>query len=289
MSIAKPTLSDIWANAAPAGDTGIADPGGLKDTGWTAASACPPFSWMNWILNKCDAASRYMLARGVPDWDSVETYSQYDRVQSGGITYLCISPTGAGGGDSIFGPKWAAWGHTQAQWQRGIPDYDAGASYIVGDRVQYGATHSTYICILPVTGTAPPTPTYWSSWGHTDAQVTTLMSTVANFGAVGGGLAISAGTIASAGMLTVAGIKMLFLGIGAVPYTTSAPTITLTGLLASVISVQATILDPNHVLAGATVAAYQTGGGSGYVALQAEFTKLGQGVDGAANIIVYGT
>ena len=178
MSIAKPTLSDIWANAAPAGDTGIADPGGLKDTGWTAASACPPFSWFNWILNKCDAVGRYLEARGIPDWDAAESYSIGDRVQgSDGSTYVATTisgPPGTGENPGTGGrTKWAKWG-------TGIPDYRSDGTYYLNDVVFAPSDGASYVCIL-ANGPGSPqephaSPTYWTHWGHRDADIANLIS-----------------------------------------------------------------------------------------------------------------
>ena len=182
MSIAKPTLSDIWANAAPAGDTGIADPGGLKDTGWTAASACPPFSWFNWILNKCDAVSRYLEARGIPDWDAAESYSIGDRVQgSDGSTYVATTisgPPGTGENPGTGGrTKWAKWG-------TGIPAYRSDGTYYLNDVVFAPSDGASYVCIL-ANGPGSPqephaSPTYWAHWSHRDSDIVDLIQSNPN-------------------------------------------------------------------------------------------------------------
>ena len=205
MSIAKPPLSSIWAHSAASGDTGIADPGGLKDTGWTGASACPPFSWMNWILNKCDAAARYIIARGIPDYDVNESYSVGDRVQWGGgfgRTYVCIVATvGNGTGGNSPGSdasKWAAWG-------RGMPKYRADGDYEPGDTV-FAANGLSYQCLLSNLHDSAhepsASPTYWERWGHTDQDI--LDSINANTpirfsSAIGGlsGMSITSGSFSS--------------------------------------------------------------------------------------------
>jgi hypothetical protein len=57
---------------------------------------------------------------------------------------------------------------------RGIPDYASSCTYVAGDRVQ-GSDGNTYVCILantPASAQDPTTATtYWSRWGHTQAQV----------------------------------------------------------------------------------------------------------------------
>jgi hypothetical protein len=216
MSIAKPPLSDIWANAAAAGDTGIADPGGLKDSGWTAASACPPFSWMNWILNKCDAAARYIIARGIPDYDANETYSVGDRVQWGGgvgRTFVCVTASvGDGSGSNSPGSsptKWASWGS-------GVPAYRSDVDYVVNDVVFSVVDNGSYKCIA-VNGHASPhepsaSSTYWLPWGHTDAEVVDIISANPETAVVLSptGFTLSAGNVSDAIKVSIGGTSPVF-------------------------------------------------------------------------------
>ena len=90
MSIAKPTVKPVWANAAAGGD--IAEPTGLEGSGWISSSAAPPYQWINWLFNICSQMGRYAMARGVPDHDTNDTYSISDVTQDGstGIVYQCI-------------------------------------------------------------------------------------------------------------------------------------------------------------------------------------------------------
>lgn len=95
MSITKPTwVQRIWAGLAAGGDV-VEPPDVLKDAGWTATSAAPPYQYVNWLLNKVHAISRYLASRGIPDYDSGETYIAGDVVQwsvtlggDGGIYYV---------------------------------------------------------------------------------------------------------------------------------------------------------------------------------------------------------
>lgn len=111
MSITKPTLTKPWASDASAN---MVDPGGANDTGMPSAAKSIPRRWLNWILNKVDAATRYLVARGIPDWDAAEDYTVGDRIQgSNGRTYKCIlashdnNPTNRG-----WDTYWEEWGHT---------------------------------------------------------------------------------------------------------------------------------------------------------------------------------
>ena len=93
MSIAKPTLTNAWASS---GAANIADPGGVNETGIPSAAKSIPRRWFNWVLNKVDATGRYLVARGIPDYDPLESYSIGDRVQRAGVlgapdaTFVCI-------------------------------------------------------------------------------------------------------------------------------------------------------------------------------------------------------
>jgi hypothetical protein len=114
MSSAKPAPSSVWASTASAGPTGIEDPGAVKLNGWESGSACPPFSWMNWILNKCDAIASYLMARGIPDYDAAETYRLGDTIQwTDGFVYRQIHPTNTSFGVAPSNTGyWMPWGNT---------------------------------------------------------------------------------------------------------------------------------------------------------------------------------
>lgn len=118
MSISKPSLSDTWASA-PAGGDVVEPSDGIKLSGWTASSACPPYQWFNWLLNKLDAGVRYLLCRGIPDYDAAETnYDTGDCVQfTDGATYRLWNPTGAG--QTTPAPPdpthWNRWGHINTE------------------------------------------------------------------------------------------------------------------------------------------------------------------------------
>ena len=89
MSIAQPTREVAWASAAAGAD--IAEPSdGQKLSGWTGTPA-PIYQWFNWILWKAAAWISYLRARGIADYDAVESYRVGDRVQgSDNKAYKCI-------------------------------------------------------------------------------------------------------------------------------------------------------------------------------------------------------
>jgi hypothetical protein len=118
MSISKPALSVIWGSDASGN---LLDPGGVKNTGMPAGAKSIPRRWMNWILNKTDSAGRYLLGRGVPDWDVGETYSIDDRVQYNGSTYACTHPPLAHQtpADASY---WQRWGFTALEFEGKFSD-----------------------------------------------------------------------------------------------------------------------------------------------------------------------
>jgi hypothetical protein len=112
MAIEKPTLSKPWADDVAANR---ADPGGVNDSGVPADGKSIPRRWLNWILNKVDTATRYLVARGVPDWDAAETYDTHDRVQSGGHTYRCRQAS-TNNEPSASPTYWEVWGYTATRF-----------------------------------------------------------------------------------------------------------------------------------------------------------------------------
>ena len=109
MSITKPPVKPVWAYGADPGD--IAEPTALESSGWTASSAAPPYDWMNWLIKRATDLGTYLMARGVPDYDAAETYSNYDTVRGpNGTVYECINATGVTAPPSanwqVFGMTW---------------------------------------------------------------------------------------------------------------------------------------------------------------------------------------
>jgi hypothetical protein len=150
MSSLKPPISAVWASTAPAGPTGIEDPGSVKLNGWTASSACPPFSWFNWVLNKCDGTASYLVARGIPDYDATESYRLGDTVQwTDGLVYRRL----AGGGVSVgIDPSnttyWQQWGGEGKDATGGVTP---GRGTIANQIIEYvGLKKHVHFCLYGV-------------------------------------------------------------------------------------------------------------------------------------------
>lgn len=115
MSISKPTLTKPWASDVSANR---ADPGGVNDTGIPADGKSIPRRWLNWVLNKVDAATRYLVARGIPDWDANEVYTENDRVQwtDGNCYRLRMSTATGNDEDPSHVLIWEPWAYSATQF-----------------------------------------------------------------------------------------------------------------------------------------------------------------------------
>lgn len=175
MSIAKPALKNPWASS---GSANIANPGGANETGIPSLAKSIPRRWLNWILNEIDTAARYLVSRGIPDYDALESYSVGDRVQWGAgwnRVYVCVATSvGDGTGTNSPGTSPDTWACSDG----GIPTYRSDGNYKIGDFVLAPSDGDTYQCILANYLTSPKephaSPTYWERWGHTDDEVRDL-------------------------------------------------------------------------------------------------------------------
>jgi hypothetical protein len=188
MSIAQPTRERVWANSAAGAD--ISEPAdGIKDAGFTGTPA-PIYQYVNWLFNAIHKWVQYLRARGIPDYDPLETYSVGDRVQAGdGQTYKCIQANTPAAAKSPTTQRayWTRWG---ALVNRGLGDYDSAEDYAVGDRVQL-SNDLTYRCIQingPSTSVkAPVDPAYWEPWAQNSIIDASALVTTATAGAAIGG------------------------------------------------------------------------------------------------------
>jgi|GEM_PF-4641748 len=82
MAITKPAVLPPWAESGDAVQPTNAE----IQSGWQAGSVPPSRQRFNWILNYCMNGVRYLVRRGLADWDAAETYAVGDRI---------IGPTGS--------------------------------------------------------------------------------------------------------------------------------------------------------------------------------------------------
>jgi len=78
--VLKPLVRPVWAQSALTTD--IVDPGDEFVAAGFPKSAVPPVRQvLNWVLNYCTNAVRYLCRRGIADYDPAETYALHDVVR----------------------------------------------------------------------------------------------------------------------------------------------------------------------------------------------------------------
>lgn len=78
--VVKPPVRPVWAQSALTTD--IVDPGNEFVAAGFPRSAVPPVRQvLNWVLNYCTNAVRYLCRRGIADFDPAETYALHDVVR----------------------------------------------------------------------------------------------------------------------------------------------------------------------------------------------------------------
>lgn len=99
VDITRPVFDNIWA------DTGTKQsPGAAKiNGGWI--QELMPFEWENWIQNRQDLTLKYLLQKGIPQWDNTEQYyANKSFVQHNGVLYKALIDTI--GTEPVAGTTW---------------------------------------------------------------------------------------------------------------------------------------------------------------------------------------
>jgi hypothetical protein len=82
--------------------------------GWPESTVPPSRQRFNWILNFVANAVKYLLQRGVPEWDTDEDYPLAGRVQHAGATWVAIDAnTGIEPGTDPA--TWERWGYSESE------------------------------------------------------------------------------------------------------------------------------------------------------------------------------
>lgn len=110
----KPTVLPAWAESA--GDADVLQPSGAEiQAGWPLSNVPPSRKRFNWVLKYLAQGVRYLLQRGIPEWDAAEDYRINDRVMaSDGKTYKCIQ-AGTNKNPTTQTAYWTRWGFTLAE------------------------------------------------------------------------------------------------------------------------------------------------------------------------------
>ena len=118
MAITKPPVLPAWAETGDKVQPASAE----IQAGWPSTTTPPSRQRFNWILNFCANAVRYFSRRGLPDYDTDETYMTGDRViGDDGKTYSSLVDNNKGAKPSANAAKWVRWGYTQAELSDALP------------------------------------------------------------------------------------------------------------------------------------------------------------------------
>lgn len=110
----KPTVLPAWAESAGGAD--VLQPSNAEiQAGWPLSNVPPSRKRFNWVLKYLAQGVRYILQRGMPEWDAAEDYRINDRVMgSDGKTYKCIQ-AGINKDPTTQTAYWTRWGFTLAE------------------------------------------------------------------------------------------------------------------------------------------------------------------------------
>lgn len=108
MAITKPDVLPPWAES---GDT-VQPTNAEIQVGWPVGATPPSRQRFNWVLRYCMNGVRYIMRRGIPDWDPDDIYSEGARVQGpDGLTYESLT-TNTGATPASSPSDWRRWGLT---------------------------------------------------------------------------------------------------------------------------------------------------------------------------------
>lgn len=103
----KPPVLPPWAlTAVPTTDI-VQPSNSFISAGWQSSSTPPSRQYFNWVLNHATNGVQYLIKRGISDWDTAETYSVGDVVQSGSVLYQSAVASNTGNTPSAVSTQWA--------------------------------------------------------------------------------------------------------------------------------------------------------------------------------------
>lgn len=117
----------VWGNTA-AGAPDLVEPTAPEvAAGWPLSPTPASRGRWNWALKYLFSGVRYLLQRGLPEWDAAETYPANAFVQKAGATYKSAAATTGNDPAIDDGSHWVPWGSTAAAVQAAYP---VGSVYI---------------------------------------------------------------------------------------------------------------------------------------------------------------
>ena len=140
MPYTKPSVLPAWAES---GDK-VQPTNAEIQTGWPLSSTPPARQRFNWALNYIAQAVRYLMQRGIPEWDTAEDYPQHARVQYGGEIYRAvIANTGVTPGTDPA--KWLAGASASGVTP---PQFDNDTSLATSEFVQRALGNRSGVTVL---------------------------------------------------------------------------------------------------------------------------------------------
>lgn len=110
----KPPVGPAWGETAGPGNIVTPDPAFVA-AGWPLSGTPPSRQRFNWALNWCANAIRYIMQRGLPDYDAAETYRTGSIILgSDNAAYKSLADGNVGNDPTTSPASWVRWGLTIA-------------------------------------------------------------------------------------------------------------------------------------------------------------------------------
>lgn len=111
MALTRPTVLPVWADAGDKVQPSNAE----LQVGWPLSNTPPARQRWNWLINWLWNGVRYLVRRGMPDWDSTETYEIGDRCNGpDGYTYKSLTQN-TNKTPASNPADWVRWGYTSTE------------------------------------------------------------------------------------------------------------------------------------------------------------------------------
>lgn len=112
----KPAVLPAWSEAATTPADMVQPDNTFIQGGWPQTSVPPTRQKFNWLLNYLANATRYVMQRGICDWDAAETYMQGARIldPQTHISYASLLDNNVNMPPATSPQAWLRWGFTLA-------------------------------------------------------------------------------------------------------------------------------------------------------------------------------
>lgn len=110
--MAKPTSKPDWTVGNPSFGTTTVEPSAPKKVSGFTLNERPTRQLLNWLFYNLHKWIEYFNQKGIPDWDAVTTYSQYDFVSKNGVVYYSLQNTNLNHDPTVVGNYWKIYNGT---------------------------------------------------------------------------------------------------------------------------------------------------------------------------------